>query len=269
MNLKLLLPTFRTRHRFVAEALARITKGVPVERMLNLGSGEGDYDRSLLPFCHELCACDINADDVAHARGLNAGLPRIRYAVEDAQALTYPDAHFDVVTCLEVLEHVAEPRRVLSEIARVLRDGGSAVLTVPSERFPVTYDPINAALRPLGKHIGFGAYGYGHKWLVSERTLDGWLADVDLRIEERHRLSGPLASSLECYWPGAMQKLLKANAGNTDGSTRTLLSLRPSSNEEPPFAEIVDRIIDADRALFSKSRSSVGLAYVVAKSPGA
>ena len=41
------------------------------------------------------------------------------------------DASFDTVLCSEVLEHVAEPRVALAEMARVLRNDGKVILTVP------------------------------------------------------------------------------------------------------------------------------------------
>jgi SAM-dependent methyltransferase len=52
--------------------------------------------------------------------------------VGTAEALPVADATFDVVLCTMVLEHVIDPRRVLSEARRVLRPGGRLVLTVPS-----------------------------------------------------------------------------------------------------------------------------------------
>ena len=49
----------------------------------------------------------------------------------DALALPFAEASFDSVLCNEVLEHVPEPARLLSEAARVLRPGGTLVLTTP------------------------------------------------------------------------------------------------------------------------------------------
>ncbi|MDG1170445.1 MAG: bifunctional 2-polyprenyl-6-hydroxyphenol methylase/3-demethylubiquinol 3-O-methyltransferase UbiG, partial [Sulfitobacter sp.] len=56
-----------------------------------------------------------------HARG--AGL-HIGYDVGVGEALPYDDAGFDAVVCVDVLEHVTDLQKVLSEVARVLRPGG-------------------------------------------------------------------------------------------------------------------------------------------------
>jgi len=49
----------------------------------------------------------------------------------DALALPFPAASFDTVLCNEVLEHVPEPGRLFAEAARVLREGGTLILSTP------------------------------------------------------------------------------------------------------------------------------------------
>jgi SAM-dependent methyltransferase len=50
---------------------------------------------------------------------------------QDLQCLTFDDASFDIVLTSDVLEHVAELDRSLSEIRRVLKPGGHHVFTIP------------------------------------------------------------------------------------------------------------------------------------------
>jgi GT2 family glycosyltransferase/glycosyltransferase involved in cell wall biosynthesis/SAM-dependent methyltransferase len=50
---------------------------------------------------------------------------------EDLTQLTFEDSSFDVVISQDVLEHVPDPRKAFSEIARVLKPGGSHVFTIP------------------------------------------------------------------------------------------------------------------------------------------
>lgn len=55
--------------------------------------------------------------------------------VADAAEMPFPDAKFDVVISIQVLEHVPNPEKVFSEIARVLIPGGHAIITVPHLSF--------------------------------------------------------------------------------------------------------------------------------------
>jgi SAM-dependent methyltransferase len=82
-----------------------------------------------------------------------------RYALlmRDAQDLPFPSDTFDAVSCLEALEFMPSPSRVLSEMARVLRPGGVFVVTnrvnwerklMPGKAF--TDDEIRALVRNVG-----------------------------------------------------------------------------------------------------------------------
>lgn len=90
--------------------------------LYDLGAGESPYKDFFLQFANEYVAVDwsmsihnVEPDILAD---LNAPLP-----VEDAAA--------DTVVALSVLEHLREPRQMLSEAYRILRSGGSLVLQVP------------------------------------------------------------------------------------------------------------------------------------------
>lgn len=264
MNYKMLFPTYRARYLFVRDQLERLGGVQKSKRMLSLGCGEGDNDRLLAAYTEELHACDVNEDDVVFAATLNADLSNVRYGVENGERLTYPDGYFDTVVCLEVIEHVEHPERLVSQIARVLAPSGHLVLTCPSEAFPVTYDPINTFLRRTGKTLPIGAYGYGHSWLVRHDQILDWLGTRGLDVLSSHRLSRHAAGLFECYLPGVMQKLLKANAGNRASTEKRARTLSPGA-EEPPFVGLVDAFVNFDERLFAGSLRSVGLGYVCRK----
>ncbi|MBP9732054.1 MAG: methyltransferase domain-containing protein [Candidatus Magasanikbacteria bacterium] len=56
-----------------------------------------------------------------------------------AEKLPYPDNSFDVVTVLDVLEHLTDETLAINEIQRVLRPGGVVVATVPAHQFLWSY----------------------------------------------------------------------------------------------------------------------------------
>lgn len=57
--------------------------------------------------------------------------PNPETVLVDVTDLTYPNGTFDFVLCNHVLEHVPEDERAISEVFRVLRGGGAAILQTP------------------------------------------------------------------------------------------------------------------------------------------
>jgi hypothetical protein len=63
--------------------------------------------------------------------GIDGGSIRGDVRHEDAMALSFDDAYFDLVVSNDVLEHVPFPAQAMSELARVLKPGGNLFLTIP------------------------------------------------------------------------------------------------------------------------------------------
>lgn len=68
---------------------------------------------------------------------------------ENLEALTFPDASFDLTITLDVMEHVNQPDQVLREVGRTLRPGGAYLFTVPTYKERVTSER-RAFYRPDG-----------------------------------------------------------------------------------------------------------------------
>lgn len=93
--------------------------------VLDLGCAGGFMAEALARRGATVTGIDPAAQAVAAARAHAAaeGLA-IRYDTGAGEALPYPDAAFDAVVCVDVLEHVADLDAVLDEVTRVLRPGG-------------------------------------------------------------------------------------------------------------------------------------------------
>jgi methionine biosynthesis protein MetW len=104
----------------------------PGSSVLDVGCGDGT---SSAPFVQELrihyVGVDVSATAVDFARqnGLDAR------KIEDASDLPFDDASFDAALCLEVFEHLSDPREAAAEIARVLRRSGVLIASVPNVAF--------------------------------------------------------------------------------------------------------------------------------------
>ena len=82
---------------------------------------------------------------------------KISYDVGVGEKLPYANASFDTVVCVDVLEHVADLGKVLSEVARVLRPGGlfffDTINRNPIARFAtITFAEDLLRLLPRGTH---------------------------------------------------------------------------------------------------------------------
>jgi ubiquinone/menaquinone biosynthesis C-methylase UbiE len=271
MNFKFLFPTFRNRYRFVRARLRTLSAGSPWDTALNLGTGEGDYDRMIAGYAREVVGCDVNEEDLAHARALNKGVMNLRYEVNNALDLSYPDQYFNLIVSCEVIEHVGQPERMVQEMYRVLQPGGYAILTFPSREFPFTYDPVNRLWQWFGNPakkenlISQGAYAFGHDYLIGSADFKQWAEKAGFEIREFHGLSRHLVGLLEVYWTGIAQSIFKKNARNVTADSAGALKVRPASTKEPALVFLTDGILALDQLLFGWTSRSIGKGVVLYK----
>jgi SAM-dependent methyltransferase len=98
--------------------------------VVEVGSGAGHVLR-MFPSAR-LTAIDVSGVYLEQARRNLSGFD-VRFLKGELEKLDVPEASFDRVICTEVLEHTVDPDAVLTAIARVLRPGGVAVVTVPND----------------------------------------------------------------------------------------------------------------------------------------
>jgi SAM-dependent methyltransferase len=109
-----------------------------VREALDVGSGAGHWGQriaTLLPPDAHITGVDHEPGFLAAARDRAAsrGLPhRFTYTEGKAEALPFPDDHFDLVTCQTVLIHVPDAHKALTEMTRVTKPGGLILVTEPS-----------------------------------------------------------------------------------------------------------------------------------------
>ena len=124
-------------------------------RCLNLGSGPVGRYKELLG-CWEVVAVDVLSPD---------GLQPWRYCRVDAKDLPFRARSFDVVVAIEAFEHIEDDVDAMREVYRVLKPGGSLVITTPTH-WTWVYE--------LGRH---GAHYYSRRALVELVALNRLVVD--------------------------------------------------------------------------------------------
>lgn len=116
-------------------------------RVLEVGCGEGYGTATLASSASEIVGIDYDALTIAHA---NATYPQACFVRANLAALPIRSAAFDVVVCLQVIEHVWNHPEFVLGCLRALRPGGSLYVTTPNR---LTFSPdSNEPVNPFHTH---------------------------------------------------------------------------------------------------------------------
>ncbi|HLM85603.1 MAG TPA: class I SAM-dependent methyltransferase [Solirubrobacteraceae bacterium] len=135
---------FAVRRRFLLE---HVNAG---ERVLDLGCGEGRFAAELSTAGARVVAADVAQEPLRRARARYPELDLRPIPTEGSWELE--DSSFDVVWAGEVIEHVLDTAAWLSEVRRVLRSGGSLLLSTPAHS-PLTLTRLAFSRRAFARHF--------------------------------------------------------------------------------------------------------------------
>lgn len=158
-------------------------------RVLDIGCGAGYHVRHFARKASRVAAIDVDRVSLRAARR-KVRSSRVTFMHYDGERLPFADASFDMVSTLDVLEHVSDRDAMVAEIARVLRPGGTWVASVPYRGATAWLSPENMA-QDHPRLFG---------WLSRFTRVRFWIRDHNeskLRHEhfsrgELRRLAGPL-----------------------------------------------------------------------------
>ena len=155
------------------------------DRVLDLGCGDGAFAAVLVEAGAAVTGVDVAAEAVRRARERAPGA-RFEQVAEGAPLPLDEDA-VDVVWAGEVLEHVADVVGLLAEVRRVLRWGGTLLVTTPNvARLGVALEalrgaPLEERLDPRADHLRF----------FTARTLGALLRDAGFTDARVRAHGGP------------------------------------------------------------------------------
>jgi len=102
------------------------------KKLLDVGCGNGSLIEMVRDQVESIYGCDISITAIKAAA--NRGVRSVCTNLNKGH-LPYNDESFDIITCIEVVEHVIDPQNLLKELYRVLGPKGYLVLTTPNIRY--------------------------------------------------------------------------------------------------------------------------------------
>jgi len=177
-------------HRYAFAA--RFVKG---KKVLDLGCGEGYGTYMLAREATSVAGVEIDKPTIQHARSkyIKDNLEFIEGSV-----LTVPiegEKEFDIVVCFELIEHIAEQDKLLSEVKRLLKDDGLFIVSTPNKAVytdaPDHHNPFHvkelyfeefrSLLRRYFKHLrifGQRIYAGSNMWSINQHKSRGYIEAV-------------------------------------------------------------------------------------------
>lgn len=223
-------PGNRFRYELIVDRVARL--GRRFERVIDCGCGDG----SLLARLERGVDCgELYGMDVARSPESARICPRMQFTLQDlGQPVAEPlRGGFDLVLCSEVIEHVADDRTVIENLAALVRPGGIVVLTTQTGRIYRTEQFL------------------GHLRHYDLSDLSGRVAAAGLHVE----------SSFRCGWPWL--RLQKIGAHHFQGAVQKHVVQAQQLGAGTRFAFSI-----LARLYHLSSRSSGPQLFIQARKPG-
>jgi 2-polyprenyl-3-methyl-5-hydroxy-6-metoxy-1,4-benzoquinol methylase len=151
--------------------------------VLDLGAGDGYLASLVAHKCRFVTALEYEPTGVELSRKMLAGYDNVAVAQGSAYSLSFAASSFDTVLLADVIEHLEEPKLVVAEMARVLRNDGVALVTTPKWRPDRVWDPRHVKEYKPGElldlmHTAFGVvemrYAWPRRWSDFYRSRTGW-----------------------------------------------------------------------------------------------
>jgi SAM-dependent methyltransferase len=221
-------------------------------RLLDVGCGNKPYEPIFRPYVSEFIGIEheatFNKTAASSQASDRATTPDFTY---DGEHLPFPDESFDTVLNVQVLEHTPRPRRLIAEIARVLKRNGVLIMVAPfSFRLheqPHDYFRYSShGLRHLLDEVGIEVdeiRQHGSLWSVMGHKLNSYLAFRVGRIGGLAQSLGKLGHEASTSLPPRFWTLpfVAASMVAVSATARVLDPLLPEPDETLSFLVLAHR----------------------------
>lgn len=163
--------------------IARCADGLKGKRAVDVGCGGGLLAEALAREGAQVLGVDMAADvlKVAHEHAQQAGVAVEYRQVAAEQLAAEQSGRFDLVCCLEMLEHVPDPAAILDACARALRPGGRLFVSTLN-RTPAAFALAIVGAEYVARLLPKGTHRYDS--FIRPSELAAWLREAGLELED-------------------------------------------------------------------------------------
>lgn len=165
---------------YIAPRILQLLKNLKVQRVLDLGSGNGVLCGQMAANGLEVCGVEYDKEGVEVARAALPGIAFYNYGVQDDPSqLLSQEAPFDAVVSTEVIEHLFSPHLLPAYAGGVLKPGGYLIVTTPYHGY--IKNLVLSIFGKWDKHFTVLWHG-GHIKFWSRATLTQLLEERGFRV---------------------------------------------------------------------------------------
>lgn len=168
-------------------------------KILDAGSGYGQYTYFLsgLRICPDVKAVDVKEEQIKDCNNFFHRIGRKNAAFSVADLTTFDKKNeFDLVLCVDVMEHILEDEKVFSNFHAALKPGGMLLVSIPSDQGGSdVHDHDEGAESFIGEHVRDG-YSIPD---ITEKLFKSGFAKVDARYV--YGAPGKLSWKLSMKYP--------------------------------------------------------------------
>ena len=170
------------------------------KKVLDVGCGGGILAEALNELGASVTGIDASENTIGvaktHSKSIGSDVQYIQNTIEEFTS-SYPDERFDVITCLEMLEHVPSPNEIIKSCSNLLKEDGNIFFSTINRNprsylFAVIGAEYILNLLPKGTH--------DYEKFIKPSELAKWIRDAGLNSKETIGLSyNPITDN---YWLG-------------------------------------------------------------------